>query len=48
VSGWKDMPADQPRVCAICGKRIVLATVEALMFRTHPAPQSFHFRCKRP
>jgi hypothetical protein len=51
VSGaesWKAMGAEQPRVCEICGRRILLATVEALWFRTFPVPQSFHFRCKRP
>jgi hypothetical protein len=49
VSGgesWKAMGAEQPRLCEICGRRILLASVDALWFSTFPVPQSFHFRCK--
>ena len=42
---WKSMPG-QPRVCAGCGKRIVLKR-EALWFKTMEPKATWHFRCRQ-
>jgi hypothetical protein len=44
-TGWKSMGEDQPRTCAGCGERLVLAHPEPLWFDTLHL-ESWHFGCK--
>jgi hypothetical protein len=45
MEGWKHMPPDQPRVCAVCGSKITLGDPEPVWFDTFNR-QTYHVYCR--